>query len=294
MSTDKSLISNTDNEKSSAFVVATIIQIEAPTSGQVGDKAIVCGGKITNGWVGGGCVQPAVIKAASTVLQQDEPQLIRVAPDGAWQPIDGVAEYTSHCLGGGSVLLFMEPHNNNPTLHIVGSSSIANCLALMSTQMNLNVALIGGDLVSDSCTSHIQQTDAINASHNDYIVIATQGKGDLAAIEAALATDCRYIRMVVSYKKLAGLKAKLAANDVSPVNIDRLCGPAGLDIDAKLPAEVAVSVLAEIIKTRRTKHKNELSSGVSIVSDDGCDAIQLGDGVKRESEINKSSGGCCG
>jgi xanthine dehydrogenase accessory factor len=87
------------------------------------------------------------------------------------------------------------------------------------------------------------------------VIVSTQGRGDEAALQAALAIECDYVAFVGSRKKAEALKAKLAANGVAPERLAKLKAPAGLDLGAITPDEIAVSILAEIVAVRRGRDR---------------------------------------
>jgi len=278
------------------LALATVIQVQAPTSARPGDKALVSAAGIADGWVGGGCVQPSVVKAARTVLQSGRNCLLRVAPNGTWSEVDGVADFSSHCLGEGSLLVFVESLNAQPRLCVLGNSAVAHSLALQAVHMDFKVTLCGGDVSALDCPAQLQCESDFNAVDADYIVVATQGQQDRKAIDAALACERASIQMVVSEKKLQGLKARLKNDAYTDEQLMRIQGPAGLRIGAKLPAEIALSVLAELVQLRR----EDLSKDVSPSGDGSkCGDVTKSDDVTRSGNEMMSSalskqGGCCG
>jgi len=277
------------NTVSKPTAIATVIQVLAPSSANPGDKAIISEDGVISGWVGGGCVQPAVQYAAKAVLRSGQPCVLRVAPDGEWQPVAGLTEYTSHCLGRGSILLFVEPLQSNPALHILGDSEVALSLAQLATHMSMNVKLHAPEINPDLVPSRVALQHDFSIGVADYIVIATQGQNDRRAIDAALKTSCSHIKMVVSAAKLTAMKAKLRDAGLQEHELDRLEGPAGLWIGAKLPAEIALSVLAQLIELRRsTTGSNTIDKpeiGVPGSADNNQVALK---------SAKKSDGGCCG
>lgn len=266
-----------------SVAVATVIQVEAPTSAKPGDKALIGSDGIIEGWVGGGCVQPAVLKAAREVMQSGQPCLLRVAPNGEWAPIAGLTEFASSCLGRGTLLVFVEPLHVQPRLCILGDSDVARKLAEQAVQMSLNVSLQASAINREDTSARIDVSNDFDCSQADYIVIATQGRGDKKAITAALQSDCPCIRMVVSAKKLAALKTQLLDDGVEDAALARLEGPAGIHIGAHLPEEIALSVLAEIVKLRRTVNSESTHSEQA-----------LPEAAAAKPDEDNIDSGCCG
>ena len=217
-------------------------------------------------------------------VNSGQPCLLRVAPDGQWQPVEGLSDYASSCLGKGTVLLFIEPLLEQPSLCILGGSAVAQSLAEQALHLNFNVSLHVNNELPEAPSKRVDVRSDYECSNANFIVITTQGKGDKKAINAALQSTCPHIRMVVSARKLAALKLQLIEEGVSESSIARVEGPAGIDINAQLPQEIALSVLAEIVKIRRT-HQTGASEMSEFIADSPPNA--------KLKDFESSGGGCC-
>ena len=231
--------------------LATVIQAVSPTSGNPGDKALLDSNGIIEGWIGGGCAQPAVIEAAASAISSGEPCIIRVGPKGEWQTLDGVVDFASGCLSGGTLVIFIEPLSRTPKLFILGSSPVAMSLHDQAIPLGFSVVIASPELEIGELPDGVSAQSDFSNIDGDFIVIATQGKNDRKALNAALGSNAGYISMVSSAKKLAGLKSILAKAGADTKQLDRIKGPAGIDIGAETPAEIALSVLADIVRARR-------------------------------------------
>jgi len=269
----------------SPLALATVVQAISPTSGNPGDKALVSADAIIEGWIGGGCAQPAVIEAARGTLETGEAQLIRVGPKGEWEPMQGVVDFTSGCLSGGTLLIFVEPMIKQPSLAILGNSPAAHSLCQLASEVGFAVTLAYPGLESTELPENARIADDFSEIGDDYIVIATQGKHDRDAMKAALASNARHIAMIASNRKIAGLKASFAKAGTEPNQLDRIHSPAGIEIGAVTPAEIALSVLAELVRVRRDANPAELPVVRS-------DAMQTEPAA--ETLVAQQSGGCCG
>jgi len=241
------------------FALATIVRTEDATSAKAGAKAVVRMDGSLTGWIGGGCTQGAVKRAARQALEDGKSRMIRVRPvekmtDG--NVVEGVEQFKSSCPSGGTVDLFIEPMLPRPTMVVVGGSPVARALADLAGRMGyaLTVAALPDDQASfDEADRRIVDVefapDAVPA--DAFIVVATQGKRDRAALKAALATPVDYVAFIGSRRKGAKLKDVLRTDAADDARIDRLRSPAGLNIGAITPAEIALSVLAEITQLRR-------------------------------------------
>ncbi len=238
------------------FAVATVVRFEPPVSGKPGDKAIVrAGGKIW-GWIGGGCAQPAVICEALKALEDGQPRLVRIHPSASPDSAEGVVDYTMTCHSGGSLDIFIEPVLAKPHVVIFGRSAVAQTLAKLGKAMNYAVSVIAPGASAD-------QFPGVNAIHEDislqkimitprtYLVVATQGEHDEEALIEALRSDVGYIAFVVSEKKARKIFDSLAESGVSADQLSRIKAPAGVEIGAVSPEEIAASILAEIVAKSR-------------------------------------------
>lgn len=262
--------------------LATVVQAISPTSGKAGDKALVSADAIIEGWIGGGCAQPAVIEAARSSIESGQSKLIRVGPKGEWEPLAGVEDFASGCLSGGTLLIFVEPMIQQPLLSILGNSPAAFSLSRLAAELGFAVSLAYPDPVSAKAADNVQLLDSFDDIGADYVVIATQGKYDRDAMKAALETSARHIAMIASTKKIAGLKASLGRAGISPDQLERIHSPAGIEIGAKTPAEIALSVLAELVRVRR---------GIEVEQED---PNRVAAEPQAEPALSDSGGSCCG
>ena len=247
-----------------AFVLATVVRTVSVTAAKAGAKAIIRpDGTIAAGWIGGGCAKGAVLKAAREALADGEPRMVSVQPEDMLAELgvkpgenrDGVRFASNMCPSKGTMDIFIEPVLPHPSLVIFGGSPVAMSLAAQARQLGYHVTLAApaGDLSAvpdnDMLVDGIAPGELNQARR--FIVVSTQGKGDEAALRAAVAIEAEYHAFVGSRRKMAALREKLVANGVAPEAIDRVKAPAGLDLGAITPEEIAMSILAEITVERR-------------------------------------------
>lgn len=233
------------------FAYATIVRTAGATAAKPGAKALLgADGTILEGWLGGGCTRGAVKKAALEALTSGKPQLVSVAPEDLLSEkgvrpgeiVEGTRFARNGCPSRGSVDIFIEPCLPMPRLLVLGASPVAEALALLAPEFHWAV----GDELSVG-----------PLGPQDVIVIATQGQGDIAALEQALSAQCQHIAFVGSRRKYATLSEKLIAKGFDPAQVAAVKAPAGLDIGAVTPEEIALSILAELVKLRRASVKTE-------------------------------------
>lgn len=238
--------------------VVTVVRTADATSAKAGAKALVTADGVLHGFVGGACVQGAVKRVALAALAEGEPRLIRVRPTeevAAPVDVDGVELHRSSCPSGGTVDLFVEPHARPARLVVCGSSPVASALARLGRGMGYRVvaaALAPDHAPVPDAHAHLDGFDleALEVRAGDAIVVATQGRGDREALAAALATPAGYVGMVGSRRKVGVLLERLS-DAVPAERLADVRGPAGLDIGAIEPEEIALSILGEIVEARR-------------------------------------------
>jgi xanthine dehydrogenase accessory factor len=247
-----------------AFVLATVVRTVSVTAAKAGAKAIIRpDGTIVAGWIGGGCARGAVLKAAREALADGEPRMVSVQPENLLAELgvkpgesrEGVRFASNMCPSKGTMDIFVEPVLPHPSLVILGASPVAMSLATQARQLgyHVTVAAPSADLVVPPDADMVIDSFRLGELHQAkrFVVISTQGKGDEAGLRAALATDAGYHAFVGSRRKMAALRERLIAEGVDASAIDRVKAPAGLDLGAITPEEIAMSILAEITLERR-------------------------------------------
>lgn len=232
------------------YAVATIIRTAGATAAKPGAKALLrADGTILLGWLGGGCTRGAVRKAAQEAFLDGAPRLVSIAPEEllaekglqAGAMVDGVQIARNGCPSKGSIEVFIEPCLPQPELVIFGQSPVAQSLADLAPTFDWQTGLVEPDAALETRSPLRRRV----------IIVATQGHGDLAALKTALAAPCDHVAFVGSRRKYAALKVKLAEAGLARDRIEAVRAPAGLDIGAVTPEEIALSILAELVQVRR-------------------------------------------
>src|SRR3954451_24356132 len=246
------------------FVLATVVRTVSVTAAKAGAKAIIRpDGTIVAGWIGGGCARGAVLKAAREALLDGEPRMVSVQPENLLAELgvkpgdhrEGIRFASNMCPSKGTMDIFVEPVLPHPSLVVFGASPVAMSLAAQARQLGYHVTLAApsGDLAvvpdADTLVDGFALGELNQARR--FVVVSTQGKGDEAALRAAVATDAAYHAFVGSRRKMASLREKLLAEGIDAAVLDRVKAPAGLDLGAITPEEIAMSILAEITRERR-------------------------------------------
>jgi xanthine dehydrogenase accessory factor len=253
-----------------AFVLATVVRTVSVTAAKAGAKAIIRpDGTIVAGWIGGGCARGAVLKAAREALADGVPRMVSVQPENLLAELgvkpgetrEGVRFASNMCPSKGTMDIFVEPVLPHPSLVILGASPVALSLATQARALGYHVTLAApsADLVLPPDVDLLIDSFALGGLHEArrFVVVSTQGRGDEAALRAALATKASYHAFVGSRRKMAALRERLIAEGMDAAAIDGVKAPAGLDLGAITPEEIAMSILAEMTLERRRGQRSK-------------------------------------
>ena len=214
-----------------AYVHATVVRAGRPASVQPGATAIVLGDGTIEGFVGGHCAEPSVRMHSLRVLETGEALLLRIEPgDGEGAALDGAITVHNPCLSGGALEIFLEPRLPAPRVRVLGDTPIAAALGDLGRALGYDVA--AGDVTADDAA----------------LVVASHGRDEEHALAAALEAGVPYVGLVASRRRGAAVVASLEVSDDDKARVHT---PAGLDLGARTAEEIALSILAEIVATRR-------------------------------------------
>lgn len=256
------------------FVLAMVVRRESYSSAQQGDMAVITADGGYHGWLGGNCTQPTVKREARRALSDGKPRLVSLTPEPARELRPGVSALPMTCHSGGTVDIYLEPVLPAPRLLLFGTSPVVRALALLGKAMGWQV-----DVVSPFEAAGVPGADRVIARLDDpllgapgaaaerlYCVVATMGENDEDAAAAAILARPAYLGVVASRKRYAELRESLVARGLPTEALDRVKNPAGLDLGARVPEEVALSILAEVVQQRRAAAS--IGAGLSSVPPD--------------------------
>jgi len=216
-----------------SFVLATVTRAEKPTSAKPGAKAIITAAGEWIGWIGGSCSRPSVEYEARRALESGKPHLVRLSS-------------TETCASGGSLDVFLEPHVPKPHLIVVGHLPLAEALVNLAKPLGFRVTAMtpeGAPEQFGAADAFLDHLDFEDLGPGDrYVVVASHGSYDEEGIEGASRAGADYVALVASKKRASSLGVT-----------DEVKCPAGLDIGAVTPEEIALSILAEIVSVRRAE-----------------------------------------
>jgi xanthine dehydrogenase accessory factor len=256
-----------------SFVLATVVRTVAATAAKAGAKAVILpDGTISQGWIGGGCARAAVLKAARDCLADGKSRLVSVQPEEvlegqghkSGEEQGGVRFAKNMCPSQGTMDIFVEPVLPRPQVVICGSSPVAVAVADLAKRSGFAVIVCAPAAEQSVFAEADQRIEGfalpVGEAASRYVVVSTQGRGDEAALLAALAIDADHVAFVGSHRKAEALKAALVKRGVAVERLARLKAPAGLDLGAITPDEIAISILAEIVAVRRGKQARDAVS----------------------------------
>ena len=248
------------------FVLATVVWAERPTSAKPGDRALVRSDGLIEGFVGGSCAESTVRAQALEALASGESRLVRIVPvdpaDSAPRP--GEVTVANPCLSGGSLELFLEPRLPRPFVVVLGEGPVAR--ALEEVGSSLDYDLLRVPALPDAA-------DAADATRGaDAVVVATHGRDEERAIEAARHAGVAYVGLVASRRRGLAVLDALELDDEARARVHT---PAGLDLGGRTPGEVALSILAEIVSLRHSSRSARRAASGSTIPAAGESGLAL-------------------
>ena len=249
------------------FVLATVVRCEPPTSAKPGAKALILEDGRVTGWIGGACAEPVVVREALAALRDGRPRLVALRGDGGGGPgrTEGVLEFPMTCHSGGTLEIYVEPYLPKPLLVLVGHGPVIETLAGLAGAADYSLLVLGEDAR--------ERLPELALTRHASVVVATHAESDEEALEHALATEAGYVSLVASRRRAAVIVDRLKQRRVAPERLGVLKSPAGLDIGAVTPEEIAVSILAEIIQHRRSPKALAVETVSAIAATEARDPI---------------------
>jgi xanthine dehydrogenase accessory factor len=240
-------------EREERFAIVTVVRREPPSSAHVGDVALVTERGEYHGWTGGGCTRSSVLLEAMRAIADGKPRLLSLSPEPEGGKRPGVVFLPMTCESGGTVEIYVEPVLPAARLVLFGSSPAVRVLARIAHAMGYRVDVVDPDADAAAFPdARVQRSLASEElPQGAHVLVATMGDRDAEAIEAALARSPAYLGVIASAKRFAVLRDALLAKGVSSAALERIHAPAGLDIGARTPEEIALSIMAQIVARRR-------------------------------------------
>ncbi|HKZ50664.1 MAG TPA: XdhC family protein [Dehalococcoidia bacterium] len=287
--------------KGEPFALATVVAARPPQSARPGFKAIIHQDGSLKGWVGGSCARPTVLKEALKALEDGRPRLLCLSPEpgppsltrrrppgwahGRGQvaapftgPQEGVIEAPMTCQSQGALEVYIEPFLPRPQLLIIGSTPVAQALARLGKLLEFQVwgsdpAATQADFPDADLLLDGLEGVASRLSPQSHVVVATHGEYDEEALAAVAGSEAGYIGLVASPRRGRAALQYLKEKGVPPERLAKVKCPAGLDLGALTPAEVALTIAAEILQRRRQAVGEALEAPEAIATGDAVDPV---------------------
>jgi xanthine dehydrogenase accessory factor len=270
MAKDLLELANEFNHSGEAFALATVVWRRAPSSGKVGYKALVTADGKVSGWVAGACTEPLVVRQSLKAMADGNPRLMLIgAPEDLdTRARDGLLTFPTTCASEGALEIYVEPHLPTPQLVVIGRSPVVDAMADIANALGWRTVIVddeGGSfsehLTADRVVHSLKLKEDVGVNSSSYVVVATLGHYDEDALHAALKTDATYIGLVASRKRAATVMDYLRDEGVGEEDLKRISAPAGLDLGRIAHEEMAVAVIAEMIKVKAELGNAEVPSG---------------------------------
>jgi xanthine dehydrogenase accessory factor len=238
------------------FVHATVVRAQEPTSARAGDAAVILDDGSIEGFVGGQCAENSVRSAALDTLRDGQTLLLRVLPDSSaeFPETPGALVVVNPCHSGGAIEIFLRPVLPAPVLRLVGNTPIGEAVATLAGFLSFEVARGGTVEVARGETVEAARGESLEVARGGSFVGATAavvaglGKGEEAAIRQALDAGVGFIALVASRRRGAAVLDGLGLTDEERARVHT---PAGVDIGARTPQEIALSIMAEVVRAVR-------------------------------------------
>jgi xanthine dehydrogenase accessory factor len=247
-----------------AFAICTVVRREPPSSARVGDTALVTGSGQVFGWAGGGCTRSTLLREALRAMADGEARLLSLSPDPGEVQRPGMVALPMTCKSGGTVELYVEPVLPVLRMVVFGNTPAARATARIAHAMGYRTDVIDPDAAEvdfPEGTRVRPRLDGENDMPAAHVLVATMDERDPEAIEAALRLRPAYLGVIASRKRFAELRDALAARGVDRDALDSIVAPAGMNIGARTPEEIALSVIAQIVERNCRATSQEATAG---------------------------------
>ncbi len=258
--------------------LATIVQVRGSIPSFETAKLLVREDGSMAGTIGGGCVEAEVWNAAREVIDTEKPRTMsfNLGQDAA---------YDNGLICGGQLEVFVECIAPQPAAIIFGGGHISKSLAKVLDVAGFRVTVIDNREAFANRERFPEAREVIaeeyeevfpklNVNSSSYIIIVTRGhRDDMRVLRWAITTPARYVSMIGSKRKTIAVIRELEKEGLPAENFERLHAPMGLEIGAVSPEEIAISVAAEMIATRRDAEGNWRSISKSVYTDERIRAL---------------------
>jgi xanthine dehydrogenase accessory factor len=247
------------SDRGEAFVLATVVWRRGPSSGKEGYRAVITASGQVFGFIGGACAEPVVVREARHILAEGVPRLVFLGTPDELESVavrEGISYVPMSCQSEGALEVYLEPVVPKAHLVVIGRSPMVEALVQMGQAIGWRTVLVdpdGGSAeqhpMAESVVSELD-LKAAGVDERSLVVVATQGHHDEEAVEQALLANPAYVGLVGSRPRAKSVFGYLESRGLSKETLSRVKVPAGLDLGKVSHREIAVGVLAELVKLR--------------------------------------------
>jgi xanthine dehydrogenase accessory factor len=295
-----------------AYALATVVWRRGPSSAKEGYKALITQDETVHGWVAGACTEPLMVRQARKAMRDGTPRLMLIgAPEDIdTRARDGLMTFPQTCASEGALEVFVEPMIPSPHLVIIGRSPVVGVMASMGHALGWRTVIVddeGGSGIDPSAADRVVKSlDLAEAGvrGGSFVIVATQGHYDEEAVEKALETDAAYVGLLASSKRAQSVLDYLRESGVGEEALGRVHAPAGLDLGKVKHEEIAVGVIAELVKLRAAgqveqpdgaaphaaqHHEAAAGDGSDPATDDPQDSAKPAETAKADSDSDSAT-----
>ena len=232
-------------QKGGSAILATLISVDGAFTKEEGSKVLMktSGEKVGFLW-GGGELEKKILEEGEVLLKEKKPKLLVLSSENRKMEI------------------LLEPIFSEPTVYLFGGGHVSEQVAPLAKKVHFKVVVIDDremfanrtrfPEVDEVIVSEFEKCfDRLNIDDSSYIIIVTRGHlYDGFVLKQAVKTKARYIGMIGSKKKIRTLYENLMEEGIPKDTLARVYAPIGMDINSETPEEIAVSIVAELIKVR--------------------------------------------
>lgn len=233
------------------FALATVVRVERPASTHPGDRAVITSDGTLDGWIGGACSGPVVVREALRAIADGTPRLVRIGPEDMAPPA-GVVSARTTCPSEGTIEVFVDPVR--PGLHLVifGASVVAETLARLAAAVGYRTSVVvaTAERAANADAVYTGRLPRQAVAPEDAAVVATMGHWDEDALAQALHTTAHYVGLVASRRRARAVLSTLRERGFGEGELQRVHSPAGIDLGSASQEEIALAVMAEVVAER--------------------------------------------
>lgn len=261
-------VMNTLVTRGEPFAVATVVKTEGSSIGKPGFKVIISGsGEVLYGTLGGACPESAIVPSAKKTMRTGAPRTVKVYLENVEDAVGAVLKSQSedeihvetNC--GGTMELYLEPYLPTQRLVIIGQGGkddVEDALVRLGKGLDFEVVVIDHSPVlteqpDQLITDADFEVDRFVFADSDSVVVLTKGERDVETLQALSKHMLRYVGLMASGQRARDNVAKLREKGVEERFISALRSPVGADIGAVTPAEIALSIMAEVVAEKHGK-----------------------------------------